>query len=156
MYRGGQNFDEVKVNYDITRAEETISKHVKQIEFLNEENRRLESEMQEIKELLGICESKDPTDKDRVHLKTLVRSLKKQNDQLKSDSKLMEKTLGDLKAGRFNMAEGGRALSENEVQRLKSQLEEVDSLNSELMKKNQKLESDIGRIQQQSSASSSN
>lgn len=113
MYRGGQNFDEVKVNYDITRAEETISKHVKQIEFLNEENRRLESEMQEIKELLGICESKDPTDKDRVHLKTLVRSLKKQNDQLKSDSKLMEKTLGDLKTGRFNMAEGGRAVSEN-------------------------------------------
>ena len=45
MYRGGQNFDEVKVNYDITRGEETIAKHVKQIEFLNEENRRLESEM---------------------------------------------------------------------------------------------------------------
>ena len=32
--------------------------------------------MQEIKELLGICESHDPTDKDRAHLKTLVRKLK--------------------------------------------------------------------------------
>ena len=40
----------------------------------------MQEEMQEIKELLGICETKDPTDKDRVHLKTLVRKLKQRND----------------------------------------------------------------------------
>lgn len=36
--------------------------------------------MDEIKELLGICETKDPTDKDRAHLKTLVRKLKLRNE----------------------------------------------------------------------------
>jgi hypothetical protein len=49
---------------------------LKHSEFLNSENHKLQNEMQEIKELLGICESKDPTDKDRAHLKTLVRTLK--------------------------------------------------------------------------------
>ena len=32
--------------------------------------------MNEIKELVGIAESRDPTDRDRFHLKTLVRKLK--------------------------------------------------------------------------------
>jgi len=32
--------------------------------------------MNEIKELLGICESRDPTDVDRAHLKKLIRELK--------------------------------------------------------------------------------
>lgn len=36
--------------------------------------------MNEIKELLGICETQDPTDKDRAHLKKLVRELKIRND----------------------------------------------------------------------------
>ena len=45
--------------------------------------------MSEIKELLGICESKDPTDKDRAHLKTLVRKLKQRNDNLTVENKEM-------------------------------------------------------------------
>ena len=36
--------------------------------------------MQEVREILGLCESKDPTDKDRAHLKTLIRKLKQKND----------------------------------------------------------------------------
>jgi hypothetical protein len=36
--------------------------------------------MTEIKELLGICEARDPTDKNRAHLKKLVRELKQRND----------------------------------------------------------------------------
>jgi len=43
MYRGGQNFDTVKVNFDKSTAEETIVKLTKQAEFLNQENHRLES-----------------------------------------------------------------------------------------------------------------
>jgi hypothetical protein len=46
--------------------------------------------MQEIKELLGICESHDPTDKDRAHLKKLVRELKTRNEQMTKDLKRME------------------------------------------------------------------
>jgi len=34
--------------------------------------------MQEIKELLGICENRDPTDKDRANLKKLVRESSKE------------------------------------------------------------------------------
>jgi hypothetical protein len=76
--------------------------------------------MQEIKELLGICESKDPTDKDRAHLKTLVRTLKQRNDTLTSENKLMDRTIGDLKTGKYNFAESGKTLSSDEVQRLKN------------------------------------
>jgi len=36
--------------------------------------------MSEIKELLGICETKDPTNRDRAHLKKLIRELKARND----------------------------------------------------------------------------
>jgi len=38
--------------------------------------------MNEVKELLGICESHEPKDVDKVHLKKLVRELKKRNDTL--------------------------------------------------------------------------
>lgn len=49
--------------------------------------------MNEIKELLGICESSDPTDKDRAHLKTLVRKLKLRNDQMTADTKEMQNVI---------------------------------------------------------------
>jgi hypothetical protein len=44
-------------------------------------------------------------------LKTLVRTLKQRNDTLTSDNKLMERTIGDLKTGKFNFAEAGKTLS---------------------------------------------
>ena len=47
---------------------------------MNSENYKLLTEMNEIKELLGICESRDPTDVDRAHLKKLIRELKNRND----------------------------------------------------------------------------
>lgn len=80
LYKGGQNFDTVKLSHDKNQTEEVISKQQKQLEFLNSENHRLESEMQEVKELLGLCEPTDPTDKDKAHLKTLVRKMKQRND----------------------------------------------------------------------------
>jgi hypothetical protein len=65
----------------------------KQCEFLNEENHRLESEMSEIKELLGICETKDPTNRDRAHLKKLIRELKARNDQMTSEMQDLERVV---------------------------------------------------------------
>ena len=43
--------------------------------------------MNEIKSLVGIAESRDPTDRDRFHLKTLVRKLKTQNEKLDDENK---------------------------------------------------------------------
>ena len=80
LYKGGQNFDTVKFNYDKSTSEESIQKLQKQNEFVNSENYKLLTEMNEIKELLGICESRDPTDVDRAHLKKLIRELKSRND----------------------------------------------------------------------------
>lgn len=51
----------------------------------------------------------------------------------------MERTIGDLKGGRYNMAEGGREFSNEELNRLKSQLSEVDQRNTDLTKENHKL-----------------
>eukprot|EP00352_Strombidinopsis_acuminata_P003671 CAMPEP_0176403622 /NCGR_PEP_ID=MMETSP0126-20121128/50252_1 /TAXON_ID=141414 ORGANISM="Strombidinopsis acuminatum, Strain SPMC142" /NCGR_SAMPLE_ID=MMETSP0126 /ASSEMBLY_ACC=CAM_ASM_000229 /LENGTH=65 /DNA_ID=CAMNT_0017782003 /DNA_START=745 /DNA_END=942 /DNA_ORIENTATION=- len=58
-----------------------------QLESVNKRNHTLIAENNNLKELLGLCESKDPTDKDRAHLKTLVRKLKKRNDSLTSANK---------------------------------------------------------------------
>jgi len=41
LYRGGQNFDQVKLNYDRAQAEDTIGKLTKQNDFINQENQRL-------------------------------------------------------------------------------------------------------------------
>ena len=38
----------------------------------------------------------------------------------------MERTIGDLRSGKFNVAEGGRALSSEESNRLRVQLNEMD------------------------------
>lgn len=70
----------MKLNFDRQSSEDQIAKLTKQCEFLNQENHRLEGEMQEIKELLGVCEPRDPTDRDKAHLKKLVRELKQRND----------------------------------------------------------------------------
>ncbi len=43
--------------------------------------------MNEIRELLGLCESHDPTDKDRAHLKKLVRELKSRNESMTREMK---------------------------------------------------------------------
>ena len=90
MYKGGQTFDNVKINFDKQTTDETLSKLRSQSEFLNSENHRLETELREIRELLGVCEARDPTDKNGVHLKKLVRELKNRNDTMVKDIKQME------------------------------------------------------------------
>jgi hypothetical protein len=79
-----------------------VGKIQKDNEFLNKENHRLETEMQEIKELLGICEIKDPTDKNGAHLKKLIRELKIRNDNMSRDMKQMEDTISQFKGGKFD------------------------------------------------------
>lgn len=64
--------------------------------------------MNEIKELMGICESKDPTDKDRFHLKKLVRSLKLRNETLYDENKQLGLVIEQLKLGKFNETEGAK------------------------------------------------
>ena len=102
VYRGGHNFEAVKVGHDKATAEETIAKLQKQNEFINSENFKLMTEMNEIKELLGICESKDPTDVDRAHLKKLIRELKSRNDTMQREMKHMDQTISHLKQGTMN------------------------------------------------------
>ena len=58
--------------------------------------------MNEIKELMGICESKDPTNVDRLHLKTLVKALKQRNESLQDENKQMANVIDQLKQGNFN------------------------------------------------------
>ena len=66
--------------------------------------------MTEVKELMGVCESKDPTDKDRFHLKTLVRKLKQRNELLYDENKQLGDLIEQLKSGRFNETEGSKLI----------------------------------------------
>jgi len=80
--------------------------------------------MNEIRELLGLCESHDPTDKDRAHLKKLVRELKSRNDSMAKDMRQMEQVIESLKAGKFNELEAGKLISGDEIHRLRRNLED--------------------------------
>ena len=42
--------------------------------------------MNDIKQLVGMAESKDPTDKDRYHLKTIIKTLKQKNERLTEEN----------------------------------------------------------------------
>ena len=66
--------------------------------------------MNEIKELVGIAESRDPTDRDRFHLKTLVRKLKQTNDSLKEENFELGKVIDVLKSGRYNESETAKMI----------------------------------------------
>ena len=58
--------------------------------------------MNEIKELVGMAESRDPTDRDRFHLKTIIRKLKLRCDSLTDENKEMGGVIDALKSGRYN------------------------------------------------------
>ena len=60
------------------------------------------AEATEVKELLGLCESKDPTDKNGVHLKVLVKKLKDRNDILFEQNKTLGKANDQLNSGQFS------------------------------------------------------
>ncbi len=97
LYQGGQTFSQIKSGHSARQADETINKQVNQIEILNTQNHHLSQELSEIRELLGMCETKEPTNKDRVNLGTLAKKLKAKNDNLTSDLKAMERVVEQLK-----------------------------------------------------------
>ena len=66
--------------------------------------------MNEIKQLVGIAESRDPTDRDRFHLKTLVRKLKLRCDSLADENKQMAGVIDSIKSGRYNETEGAKLI----------------------------------------------
>lgn len=110
MASGSSSFTGICENYDQKTAQDKIVSQERQIEFINRQNQELLSEMNEIKQLVGIAESKDPTDKDRFHLKTLVRKLKQRNEVLTDENKQMSGVVDALKSGRYNESEGARML----------------------------------------------
>lgn len=66
--------------------------------------------MNEIKELVGIAESKDPTNKDRFHLKTIVRKLKQKNETLTDENRKMGSVIDAFKSGRYNESETAKMM----------------------------------------------
>ena len=70
--------------------------------------------MNEIKELMGICESKDPTNVDRLHLKTLVKTLKQRNETLQNENKQMADVIETLKQGNFNQSAAAKMMIEEQ------------------------------------------
>lgn len=70
--------------------------------------------MNEIKELVGIAESHDPTDRDRFHLKTLVRKLKLRCDSLTDENKEMGGVIDALKSGRYNESHTAKIMMDDQ------------------------------------------
>ena len=66
--------------------------------------------MNEIKGLVGMAESKDPTDKDRFHLKKIIGTLKQKNEKLVEENRQIGQVVDQLKQGRYNESEGARVI----------------------------------------------
>lgn len=98
--------------------------------------------MQEIKELMGICENKDPTNVDRAHLKKLVKELKQRTDQMASDLKVKDKVIDDLKSGNFSQGTVGKMMSDDEISRLKRDLIDSEERYEDLAKEARRLRSE--------------
>jgi predicted RNase H-like nuclease (RuvC/YqgF family) len=92
------------------------------------DNRRLIDESDEIKDLLGMAYSQDPTDVDKVKTKTLVQQLAKKNEDLKTEVRDMERVIEQLKSGRFALGE----VSGNETNTLRRELAELSEDNAKL------------------------
>lgn len=91
--------------------------------------------MNEIKELVGFAESKDPTDRDRFHLKLVVKKLKQRNESLTDECAQMSKVIDQLKGGRFNESESVKFMMSEQQTILKDDMqaikEELDVLRRE-------------------------
>ena len=124
----------MKLNFDRNQAEDTIAKLTKQNDYINQENQRITQEMQEIRELIGVCESRDPTDVDRMHLKKLVKELVRRNEILTSEVRELNKVVEQLKEGRYNEMEAGKHLSQDELSRLQRQLKEAERAKEEALR----------------------
>lgn len=148
LYKGGQNFDTVKLNFDRHSAETQIVNLTKQNEFLNQENHRISEEMREIQELLGICDPRDPTDKNRAHLKKLVRELKTRNETMSQEIRDLSQVVDHLKEGRYNEIESGKILSEDELRRLRNNLDQTEREKAELVRENQRMRAEGDKVSQ--------
>ena len=56
------------------------------------------------------AESNDPTDRDRFHLKTLVRKLKLKVDSLTDENQQMAGVIDSIKSGRYNESESAKLI----------------------------------------------
>lgn len=112
--------------------------------------------MNEIKELVGIAESRDPTDRDRFHLKTLVRKLKLRCDSLADENKEMGGVIDALKSGRYNESHTAKIMMDDQQQMLREDLSQVKSELDMLRKENAQLKVGANRGNDLQSAMQSN
>ena len=122
---GSSSFPSIVANFDQKQAQEKITSQERQIDFINRQNQELLSEMNEIKELVGIAESRDPTDRDRFHLKTIVRKLKLRCDSLAEENKEMGGVIDALKSGRYNESHTAKIMMDDQQQMLRDDLNQV-------------------------------
>jgi cell division protein FtsB len=147
-----QSAGAIKSTLDSRQAHEAIGTQQKKIEFLHQQNQELIAELNEIKDLVGIAESKDPTDKDRFHLKKVIRSLKQRNDTLYDENRQLGEVIDSLKRGKFNETEGAKLIMDEQYQQLNFDLTEARTQLETLKKENRALRTDADRAQQYQSA----
>jgi hypothetical protein len=68
-------------------------------------NQELQQESLEIRDLLGMVYTKEPTNVDKVNSKQLVKQLAFKNDELKKEVEAMERVIEQLKSGRFALTQ---------------------------------------------------
>lgn len=93
-----------------------------------------------------MCESRDPTDVDRAHLKKLVRELKQRNEAMSGETRELRRLVEQLKEGKYNELEVGKHLTRDEINRLERRLEEAERTKEELVRENARMKSESEKV----------
>lgn len=89
-------------------------------------------------------------------MKKLIKELKQRNDQMTAEVKDLVSVVNHLKEGRYNEVESGKFLTEEEIRRLKGDLEAVEREKEELRRDNAKMRAEGDKVNQYQSAYLSN
>jgi len=94
LYKGSQNLDIVAMEHTVETTKSSIQKLNNQIDFLNRENQRLETENKEKDQIINTAEKYK---QERMTMGQKYVSLQNENKALTNDIKTMEGVINELK-----------------------------------------------------------
>jgi regulator of replication initiation timing len=101
--------------------------------------------MSEIREILGMAECRDPTDKDWGQLKKVIRQTAQRNETLYDENKQLGEVIESLRQGKFNETEGAKLILDEAHTQLRFELDEAKAELEHLRRENKHLKTEADK-----------
>lgn len=107
-----EGHDSVSKVLHARQTEDKVTNQERVIDSLNRQNRDIQQELDELKEILEVRDNKLNPQGSRQQLKVIIAKIKAQNDTFAEENRQMTKVISDLKSGKYNESAGARIISE--------------------------------------------